>query len=792
MPRGGSLHVGGACSSGLCGLTALTRSGRPAAAVSPRIPVTRAPVVRAFLALALLLLSGWVALTQSPRLGLDLRGGTQIVLQTQDTATVTADAAATDRVLEVLRERVDALGVAEPALTRSGEQRIIVELPGLQDPAEAAEVLGRTAQLTIHPVLGVGDVSGAGERSLPDETGVPLLLGPAAIAGDDVSGARAQAAQGGIGSVVAVKFAEAGSWRQLTAQAACAAPGDPARRIAIVLDDRVISSPQLDPSIGCGVGIVGGSTEISGQFSQEEARDLAVLIEGGALPVPVEIIEQRTVGPTLGADAIAASAEAAVIGMAFTGVFLMAAYRLVGLAAILGLGGYALVSYAALTGLGATLTLPGLAGFALAIGMAVDANVLVAERAREEYARYPGRLERAMDKGFRAALPAILDSGVTTLLAAALLFGLASGPVRGFGVTLTIGVLVSLFSALVLSRAITEWVVRRGPVRRRPQVSGIASIGPVRRRLEAANADLLRRRRRWLTASAGVVLVALAGIAVRGLDFGVEFTGGRLIEYTTARLLDPEAARAAVANAGFPRVVVQGSGEGGITVRAGELTDTEAVVIRDAIAGAAGGAELLRDELIGPTLGAELRRGALIALGVALAAQLVYLAVRFRWTFSAGAVAALAANLAVVGGSFAWLGRPMDGVFLAALLTVIGYTVNDSVVVFDRIREARASRPAGTQRAPFHQVVGRAVLATLPRTVNTGLSTIVILAALLALGGDTLADFALALLIGIMVGTISTVSVAAPLAIELEARWPSTPPPPRRPVAPRRGGGAVV
>lgn len=207
--------------------------------------MNRAPMVRAVLALAVLILSGWVVLTHKPRLGLDLRGGTQIVLQTRNTPTVTADAAATDRVVEVLRERVDALGVAEPTLARSGEQRIIVELPGLRDPVEAAEVLGRTAQLTIHSVVGIGDAVGDAQRSLPDEDGVPLRLGPAAIVGEDVSRARVQPAQDGIGSVVAVDFAEAGPWQQLTAQAGCAPPGDPARRIAIVLDDRVISSPQL-------------------------------------------------------------------------------------------------------------------------------------------------------------------------------------------------------------------------------------------------------------------------------------------------------------------------------------------------------------------------------------------------------------------------------------------------------------------------------------------------------------------------------------------------------------------
>jgi SecD/SecF fusion protein len=238
--------------------------------------------------------------------------------------------------------------------------------------------------------------------------------------------------------------------------------------------------------------------------------------------------------------------------------------------------------------------------------------------------------------------------------------------------------------------------------------------------------------------------------------------------------------------------VVQSSGDGGTTVRAGELTDGQAAAVREAIAAAAGGAQVLRDELIGPSLGEELRRGALIALGVALAAQLLYLAVRFRWTFSAGAVAALGANVAVVVGTFAWLGRPVDGVFLAALLTVIGYTVNDSVVVFDRVRDAWAGHRSGARRPPFPRVVGRAVLATLPRTVSTGLSTMVILAALLVLGGDTLADFALALLIGIVAGTASTVSVAAPLAIELESHRPSTPASTRRPTPQQRGSGAVV
>ncbi|HZG03348.1 MAG TPA: protein translocase subunit SecD [Streptomyces sp.] len=744
----------------------------------------RATLVRALLALTVVALSVYFTVTTSPRLGLDLRGGTQIVLETRDSPTARADREATDRTLEVLRRRVDALGVAEPGIARSGDRRIIVELPGLQDPREAADVLGRTAQLSFHPVLGVAgedrkaEKAGEGERVLPDESGQRLRLGPAELTGAEVADAEAQLdQQTGGGWFVTVDLRGRGkdAWAELTGEAACAQPGDPRRRVAIVLDDRVISSPQVDPSVACDTGITGGSTQITGSFSQEEAKELALLIDGGALPVPVEIIEQRTVGPTLGAEAIRASAWAAVIGTALTALFIIAVYRLLGALAAVALACYGLISYAALVALGATLTLPGLAGFVLAIGMAVDANVLVFERAREEYAARRGRsLRTAVTEGFRNALSAIADSNITTLLAAGLLFFFASGPVRGFGVTLSIGVLASMVSALIVTRVLVEFAVARRTVREHPQVTGIARVGKVREWLTERQPDLMRHRRRWLAASLAAVVLAGSGIAVRGLEFGVEFTGGRLIEYSTTRPVDPEQARSALADAGFPRAVVQSSGDDDLTVRTEELSNAQEAEVAETLGELGGGVEKVRDELIGPSLGEELRRGALIALGIALAAQMLYLAIRFRWTFGAAAVVAMAHDVLVLVGVFAWLGKPVDGVFLAALLTVIGYSVNDSVVVFDRVRELWAAN----RRTPFAQVANAAILQTVPRTVNTGMGALFILAALAVLGGDTLTDFALALLIGITVGTWSSMFTATPVAIELEAR--SSAPPPRR------------
>ncbi|HWH28470.1 MAG TPA: protein translocase subunit SecD, partial [Mycobacteriales bacterium] len=597
--------------------------------------MNRPAVWRALVALLVVGLTGFFAVTKDPKLGLDLRGGTQIVLETRDSPTTQADAEATDRALEVLRRRVDALGVAEPTLARSGANRIIVELPGVDDPAAAEEAVGRTAQLTFHPVLGPGDPSALppeqqeqlaeqpdlpipspsveevpveegtegtespaptpsptaaplvdapamepvaftqatspspspsptgspesaeeleGEQAEEDDTGLRdpvqfdptqeqsllsdqgdvISVGPAALTGEGVGDAAVVTDQTtGVGRYVSIDFRGDGGreWERITAEAACQPAGDPRRRIAIVLDGAVISSPQVETSVQCGVGIQGGSTQITGNFTQEEAQNLAVLIKGGALPVPVETISRSFVGPTLGEDAIDASWKAGIIGVALTGLFLVVVYRLAGFLAALALASYGVISYGTLVALGATLTLPGLGGLLLSAGLAIDANVLVYERTREEFAaRKSGRLIAALDSGFSKALSAIADSNVTTLLAAALLFFLAAGPVRGFGVTLTIGVLASMVSALLVTRVLAEFAVKRGIVFRRPRISGFGTLGRFREFLERRQPDLMGKSRLWVTISAVALLVAIAGPLVRGFNFGVEFTGGRVVE----------------------------------------------------------------------------------------------------------------------------------------------------------------------------------------------------------------------------------------------------------------------
>jgi SecD/SecF fusion protein len=749
--------------------------------------MTRAFVVRAVIAVAVVVLSGFVAATQTPVLGLDLRGGTQMTLQVRDSenGNIQADAESTDRVLAVMRERVDALGVSEPTLARSGETRIIIELPGVQDRREAVRAIGQQAQLSFHAVRGIappqsqqqgqgqpeGDTPGPG-LELPDETGQRLELAPAALTGEAVSGANAVLEAGGWN--VSVDFTGAGgdAWGSLTAKAACQPVGDPQRRVAIVLDQRIISSPQIDPSVACNVGIVGGETLITGNFSQAEANNLAVLIEGGALPLPVDIISLSTVGPSLGDEAIDASAQAALIGIALTGLYIIAAYRLMGFMASIALACYALLSYAVLVGVGATLTLPGLAGFVLAIGMAIDANVLVFERAREETSTGSRGLRRAMNTGYNKAWTAIIDSNVTTLLAAGLLFILATGPVKGFGVTLTIGVLASMVSALVIARALTDWAANRRSVIAHPDISGVNKTGRVREWLTRRNPDIMGRRRIWLAISGVAVVLAVAGIGIRGLELGVDFTGGRQIDYQTSQPISADTARAAVAGAGFPEAVVQEAEGGIISVRVGQVSPQEQDRIQNSLEQDGGNVTVEQDNFIGPSLGQELRDKAILALGVALLAQMIYLSIRFRWTFSVAAVLAMLHDVLIVLGIFAWLGKPIDSTFLAAALTIIGLSVNDTVVVFDRVRESWNAAP----NDPFDRICNTAALQTVPRTINTGLGAMFILAALVLLGGSSLTDFALALLLGLVIGTYSSVFMATPLAVVFQARAKAPPP----------------
>lgn len=727
---------------------------------------------RLIVSLAVIAGSAYFIATTQPMLGLDLRGGTQIVYEARDTDTVAVNAEVVQRTVEVLRRRIDAMGTTEPNIQASGERRIIVELPGVDDPDEAIETIGRTAELTFHPVLAAlapgADEGPEGSTVILDEDGNSIAIGPTELTGADVGDAIPLFGQTGQW-MVQITFRGDGSdqWAELTGAAACQPPGSPQRRIAILLDQQVISSPGVALDVSCNIGIAGGTTVITGGFDQEAATELALLLQAGALPVPIDIVEQGTIGPTLGEAAIAQSIDAVLIGAGLTLLYMILYYRLLGVTAAVSLIAYAVITAGVLLLMGATITLPGIAGFVLAVGMAVDANVLIYERIKEEH-EAGASVRDAAFTGFKRAWTAIADSNVTTLLAAILLFFFASGSIRGFGVTLSIGVLVSMFTAVVFTRVLVDLMTRSEAIVSRPRLLGLHVGKRFRDWLATRKPNLVGRTRLLIGLAIAATLIALAGPLTRGLNLGVEFSGGLLLEYSTDSPVDLDAMRDEMTAIGLPRAVVQTSGQGNLLIRTERLGPTQQDAVDAAVAGQSAGAERVRSQFVGPTVGAELRNKALIAIGIALLVQLSYLAIRFRWTMGMAAVLAMFHDVAILFGLFAWMGKTFDGVFLAALLTAIGYSVNDSVVIFDRIREQRRLRPDD----PLQETVNDSCLQTIPRTINTGMGALFVLFALWILGGDTLADFALALIIGTVVGTYSSVFTASPIFLALETRFP--------------------
>ncbi|MDR7543364.1 MAG: protein translocase subunit SecD [Armatimonadota bacterium] len=409
---------------------------------------------------------------QAPRLrmnlGLDLRGGSLLVLEGQDTKDTKATPEAVDAAMRVIEKRVDQLGVVEPTIQRQGTNRIIVELPGIQDPERAISLIGKTALLefvdTGAQSLPEGARWSADGRTVtlpepfqPPATGQPAgprtlsLEKKVILTGADLETAQAAFDQQTAEPIVSFRFRGRAAKKFEDHTGA-----NVGRYLTIVLDNEVISSPVIRDRI------TGGSGQISGGFRTiDEARDLAVLLRGGALPIPVQVVENRTVGPQLGRDSIDASLRAAWIAASGVVLFMLLYYGLPGFLADVALALYVLLVLAALSGLNATLTLPGIAGVVLSVGMAVDANVIIFEKMKEEL-RAGKTLRAAISAGWHRAMTTIVDSNVTTIIAAAVLFLLGSGPIRGFAVTLTIGVLVSMFSAIVVTRVLVDGAAATG------------------------------------------------------------------------------------------------------------------------------------------------------------------------------------------------------------------------------------------------------------------------------------------------------------------------------------------
>ena len=664
---------------------------------------------------------------------------------------------AVERSLEVVRRRLNETGLVDPTITRQGSDGVLVQLPGVDDPGYIRQLLGTTAKMTFHLVADGSSPSQTRIITLPGETSSERhqLEARVALEGQHISDAQLGFHQDTREPVVNFKLDTEGARRF-----ADITTNNIGRPFAIVLDGKVITAPVIRGAI------TGGSGEISGNFTSASANDLALLLRAGALPAPLKVIEERTVGPDLGSDSIAMGISTGILGAALVFVFMVGIYGRWGLIACTGLAINIGLVFGILSLFGATLTLPGIAGFILSIGMAVDANILINERIREETQSGKSAFG-ALDAGFKRAYSTILDSNITSLIAISLLFMFGSGPVRGFAVTMAVGLIISMFTAIAVTRLLMEWRVRG--LRGEPlQISGIKLLN----RLSGRTINFMRGRFVGLIVSAVLSLASVLLFVKPGMEYGIDFSGGSVVE-VRAPATSVEQLREGLREQGLGNAAIQEFGEAGgylirLPAQTAEQVASGAQVesLKTAVKTVSAEAEFPRVETVGPKVSGTFGDATIIAILLAGAGMLVYLWIRFESHFAIGATLTLALDLTKTIGFFVLAGVEFNLTAVAALLALIGYSVNDKVVVFDRMRENLRATPD----KPLAEVLNESITSTLTRTVFTSVTTFLAILPMAVAGGDAVASFALPMLFGIVVGTSSSIFIAAPVVLLLGER----------------------
>jgi SecD/SecF fusion protein len=566
------------------------------------------------------------------------------------------------------------------------------------------------------------------------------------------------------------------AWAEMTTKAA----QDNNRQVAILLDDEVVSAPSVNEPI------TGGNTQITGNFNIQEAQDLANILEIGKLPAETKIISEALVGPSLGKENISKSINSLVIGFLIVMAFMFLYYSSAGIMSIISLFLNIFFIFGTLASFGTVLTLPGIAGIVLTIGMAVDANVIIYERIREELEE--GKtLFTAISEGFRQSYSAIIDSNVTTLLSAFMLSYFGLGPIKGFAVVLIIGILSSMFTAVLVSRLLIDWWTGKG---KDLQFSNSFSKSA----FSSINVDWMGKRKIAYLFSGILVLLSLVSIFTRGFEFGVDFKGGYSYNIQFSESVNPEDLRKELTTAfyGNTPVVKSIDSENSLNVvtsymiESGDENASQKVLERlfagvNNISGnnldianfsnpEGTGTHVVSSSQVGPTVAEDIKTSSLQAALFALALIFLYIFIRFsKWQYSAGAVIALFHDTIITLGVFSALhgilpfSMEVDQAFIAAILTVIGYSINDTVVVFDRIREMMGIYVKRSR----HEVINKAINNTLSRTTLTSLTTLFVVIVLFLFGGSSIKGFSFAILFGITIGTYSSIFIASPLMSDL-------------------------
>lgn len=827
-------------------------------------------------------LGGVVALSLSkgpqPRLGLDLAGGIEVVLQGEPRPGEEIQDDDLDTSVEVIRERIDGLGIAEPEIRKQGDNQISVALAEVFDSARASEIIGSTAQLEFYDLQGDAvspsvDANGfivptaelypliSGLQADADEKGASqyyafnenqeLIAGPARteqallerleggvlpagaeilrvpadrivlsctlgettgcpgggvgtsyylmqyqpddierpipeLTGEDLSrrGTRAdfgggQTGPGANSPIVTMRFTGEGEERfhdvtrelaqrgQFRASSLGIDPQLALQSFAIVLDGSIRSFPTIDYRQNPD-GIPGGNGAIiTGLDDLQEAQDLALVLQSGSLPLEFVQVDRTDISASLGKDSLREAWIAAVGGLIAVAAFLLIVYRILGLVALAGLGIYGALLYGAILLFGVRLSLPGFAGLVLTIGVAADSNIVIFERIKEEV-RAGRSVRAAVGRGYKLGFNSIIDANVVTMITAFVLFAVATSGIRGFALMLLIGTIISMATAVLATRAFLgllagfKWFDN-------PRLMGATAA----KIPSWQKVDFVGKRRWWAALSACVVIVCVVALGVKGLNLGIDFKGGSQVDFETSTPAQVEDVRAAaddIVEGGF---VVQGRGEqvdGGFTsfqIKAESLAAGEQDSLQRALTNSLN-VDSFSVRNVSGSFSEQILRNAIIAVVVSLLLIAVYVTIRFQWRFAVPVLVALLHDIIIAAGIYALVGREVSAPTVAAVLTILGYSIYDSIIIFDRVRE---NIPL-MKRSSFAGIANQSLWEMIRRSVATTVTTLLPVISLLIFGGATLKDFAFALLVGIAAGAYSTIFVATPMLTWMFERDP--------------------
>ena len=707
------------------------------------------------------------------QLGLDLKGGVAFTLEVDEGA-VGANVSEVEReeklskAIEIIGSRINGLGVAEPIIRQVGTNRIEVQLQGVnsKDNPEVVDSVKKPARLDfrlVHPTLSPNNTPEAdapagyelmtleGESRTGESFEQALFVKRLPeMTGDGVSDAYPVMDEFGRFKII-LRFTDEGSRRFAAVTGQIAEDNRATGRIgllAIVLDGKLYSAPSVREQINS------DSAEITGSFSQREAIELANVLNN-PLDLPLLVQEQYEVGPSLAADAIASGVRAAEIGIIGVILFMVIIYTVGGVVAVVSLAINLLIVLGVLASLGATISMPGIAGIVLTAGMAVDSNILIFERIREELATGKS-LRAALEAGHEKVISTILDANLTTLITSSLMIAFGTGPVKGFGVTLTIGAFATMFCALIVTRTLLSMLIEGETIKKFPMLVSA----------KIPTFDYLKFARPAFGISWAIVAIGIGTVAYKGdRIYGIDFVGGDevALSFDASQRVDSADLRTALENAGLGEVnpLYQSDLSGGAEVLKVQTVVDAGLRVLPVLQSAfpASNFEVLGETTIGPTIGAEIQWNALMSMAVAIVGILLYVAFRFEWGFGIGAVVSTIHDILMTIGIFVLFDRQFTAPMVAAILLVAGYSINDTIVVFDRIREELKLDP--TKR--LYEVINSAINKVLVRSILTTATTFIASMALFIFGGGVINDLAFTFLVGIIVGAFSSIYIAAPI-----------------------------